>query len=320
MFTCCHKVLERVSPKHQSNKMSKHTMTSTIGLPANRQQAEQWSLVLRAVNIPAVIEFEQHSWVVKVSPVHEKRAMQEIDAFVKEERDWPPNRPAPKVQKLVLSKYQPPTILMMGAMVIFYLFTGPWSSSSEWFMNGAVSGKQILENGEWWRLVTALTLHADAVHILGNVLIGGVLVHFLCRLLGNGLAWFLILSSGILGNFLNVFVRGFSHNSVGFSTAIFGTIGILAGYQAVRKRTAAAKEILLPLAAGGGLLALLGSGGQRTDLGAHFFGLLAGIALGAALVFLPSQRILITKATLQTVLFVATLLIIQFCWWLAMAG
>lgn len=294
-------------------------MTSTVGLPVSRQQAEQWSFVLGAVNIPSIIEFEQHSWVVKVSPVHAKRALQEIAAFVEEENDWPPNRPAPKVQKLVFSKYQPPTILMMGALVAFYLFTGPWSLKSGWFVNGAVSGRQILENGEWWRLVTALTLHADVVHIFGNVLIGGVLVHLLCRLLGNGLGWFLILVSGILGNFLNVFLRGYMHNSVGFSTAIFGTIGILAGYQAVRKRTTAARDILLPLAAGGGLLALLGTGGQRTDLGAHFFGLLVGIALGAALVFLPAQRILVTRTTLQSVLFVATLLIIQLSWWLAMA-
>jgi membrane associated rhomboid family serine protease len=208
---------------------------------------------------------------------------------------------------------------MMGGLVAFYLFTGPWSLKSGWFVNGAVSGRQILENGEWWRLVTALTLHADVMHIFGNVLIGGVLVHLLCRLLGNGLGWFLILVSGILGNFLNVFLRGYMHNSVGFSTAIFGTIGILAGYQAVRKRTTAARDILLPLAAGGGLLAFLGTGGQRTDLGAHFFGLLVGIALGAALVFLPAQRILVTRTTLQSVLFVATLLIIQLSWWLAMA-
>jgi membrane associated rhomboid family serine protease len=294
-------------------------MTSTVGLPVSRQQAEQWSFVLGAVNIPSIIEFEQHSWVVKVSPVHAKRALQEIAAYVEEESDWPPNRPAPKVQKLVFSKYQPPTILMMGGLVAFYLFTGPWSLKSGWFVNGAVSGRQILENGEWWRLVTALTLHADVMHIFGNVLIGGVLVHLLCRLLGNGLGWFLILVSGILGNFLNVFLRGYMHNSVGFSTAIFGTIGILAGYQAVRKRTTAARDILLPLAAGGGLLAFLGTGGQRTDLGAHFFGLLVGIALGAALVFLPAQRILVTRTTLQSVLFVATLLIIQLSWWLAMA-
>jgi membrane associated rhomboid family serine protease len=182
---------------------------------------------------------------------------------------------------------------MMGALVILYVITGPWAEGSNWFSQGAVSGKQILEHGQWYRLVTGLTLHADVVHLVGNVIIGGVLVHFLCRLLGHGLGWFLILASGALGNFINILLHGNTHNSVGFSTAIFGTIGILSGYQAASKRSAALKEILLPLAAGAGLLAFLGTGGARTDLGAHFFGLLTGAVLGALLIFLPSQRVLI---------------------------
>ena len=293
-------------------------MTSTIGLPASRQQAEQWSLVLRAANIPSVIEFEKRSWVIKVSALHEQKALQEIAAFMEENTDWPPYRPQKKLPLPVLTKYQPPTLLMMGALVIFFIITGPWSGSSEWFTRGAVSGRQIFEHGQWYRLVTALTLHADVVHLVGNILIGGILVHFLCRLLGNGLGWFLILASGTLGNLMNIYLHGSSHNSVGFSTAIFGTIGILSGYQAVSKRSAALKEILLPLAAGAGLLAFLGAGGPRTDLGAHFFGLLAGAVLGILLVFLPSQRILINKTSLQINLFGASLAIVGLCWWFAM--
>lgn len=292
-------------------------MTSTIGLPASRNQAEQWSLVLRAANIPCVIKFEKHSWVIKVSPVHEKKALREIAAYMDENSDWPPDRPKKRVQLPVLTKYQPPTILMMGALVILYVISGPWYGGSPFFLNGAISGKQILEHGQWYRLVTALTLHADVVHLFGNILIGGVLVHFLCRLLGYGLGWFLILVSGTLGNFVNILLHGNPHNSVGFSTAIFGTIGILSGYQAASRRTEALKEILLPLAAGAGLLAILGAGGPRTDLGAHFFGLLAGAVLGGLLVFLPSQRILINRASLQANLFMATLGIVGFCWWLA---
>ena len=294
-------------------------MTSTIGLPASRQQAEQWSLVLRAADIPSAIEFEKRSWVIKVSPLHEQKALREIGAYMEENSDWPPAKPEEKVEPPVLTKYQPPTILMMGGLVIFYVITGPWSSASNWFQNGAVSGRQILAHGQWYRLVTALSLHADVVHLCGNMLIGGVLVHFLCRLLGTGLGWFLILAAGTLGNLFNILLHGSDHNSVGFSTAIFGTIGILAGYQAVSKRRAALKDILLPLAAGAGLLAFLGASGPRTDLGAHFFGLLSGAALGALLVFLPSQRILITRSSLQTSLLVASLAIVSFCWWLAMS-
>ena len=294
-------------------------MTSTIGLPASRQQAEQWSLVLRAANIPSVIEFEKHSWVIKVSPLHEHRALREIAAFMEENSDWPPYSPKKNLSLPVLTKYQPPTTLMMGALVIFYVVTGPWSDGNAWFSEGAVSGRQILEHGQWYRLVTALTLHADVVHLVGNIIIGSILVHFLCRLLGNGLGWFLILASGTLGNLMNILLHGNSHNSVGFSTAVFGTIGILSGYQAISKRSAALKEILLPLAAGAGLLAFLGAGGPRTDLGAHFFGLLAGAALGGLLVFMPSQRILISKTSLQTNLFIASLAIVGLCWWLAMS-
>ncbi|NOQ67579.1 MAG: rhomboid family intramembrane serine protease [Desulfobacterales bacterium] len=298
--------------------MTELLMTSTIGLPASRQQADQWSLVLRAADIPSVIEFEKQSWVIKVSTIHEKKALSEIAAYMEENSDWPPSRPEKSVQLPVLTKYQPPTILMMGALIILYVITGPWAADSNWFSQGAVSGKQILEHGQWYRLVTGLTLHADVVHLVGNVLTGGVLVHFLCRLLGHGLGWSLILASGIIGNFINILLHGNPHNSVGFSTAIFGTIGILSGYQAVSKKSAAFKEILLPLAAGAGLLAFLGTGGPRTDLGAHFFGLLTGAVLGALLFFLPSQRILINKTSLQTNLFIASLALVFFCWWLAM--
>jgi len=299
--------------------MTELQMTSTIGLPASRQQAEQWALVLKAVNIPSAIEFEKQSWVIKVSPLHEHRALREIGAFMEENSDWPPSRTEKKLPPPVLTKYQPPTILMMGALVVFYVITGPWSGDSAWFSRGAISGRQILEHGQWYRLVTALTLHADVVHLVGNIIIGGVLVHFLCRLFGNGLGWFLILASGTLGNLINILLHGNSHNSVGFSTAVFGSIGILSGYQAASKRTAALKEILLPLAAGAGLLAFLGASGPRTDLGAHFFGLLAGAILGLLLVFLPSQRLLINKTALQTNLFIASLAIVGFCWWVAMS-
>ncbi|MFC1844031.1 rhomboid family intramembrane serine protease [Thermodesulfobacteriota bacterium] len=297
--------------------MTELLMNSTIGITASRQQADQWSLVLRAVNIPSTVEFERHSWVIKVPMVHEKKALKEIAAYMEENSDWPLSPPKKKVQLPVLTKSQPPTILMMGALVILYVITGPWNDGSNWFSQGAVSGIQILEHGQWWRLITGLTLHADVVHLFGNVITGGILIHFLCRILGHGLGWFLIIASGTMGNFINILLHGNTHNSVGFSTAIFGTIGILSGYQAVNKRSAALKEILLPLAAGAGLLAFLGTGGARTDLGAHFFGLLAGGILGALLIFLPPQRILINKLTLQTNLFIGSLASVIFCWWLA---
>ncbi len=298
--------------------MKELQMIATVGLPASRNQAEQWALVLRAKGIPSAIDFERGSWVVKVSLLDERQALQEIAAFMEENSSWPPHQPRKKAVFPVLTKSQPPTLLTMGGLVLFYLVTGPWSGQSAWFAGGAVSGDQILQHGQWYRLVTALTLHADVVHLTGNMLIGGVLVHYLCRLLGSGLGWFLILLAGTLGNLMNILLHGTGHNSVGFSTAVFGTIGILSGYQAMSRRTGAIKEILLPLAAGAGLLAFLGAGGPRTDLGAHFFGLLAGAGLGGLLYFLPPQRLLIRNTPLQAALFSVSLVTVFVCWWLAM--
>jgi membrane associated rhomboid family serine protease len=67
---------------------------------------------------------------------------------------------------------------------------------------------------------------------------------------------------------------------VGFSTAVFAAIGLLTGMQLGRTAVRSFKALLLPLGAGAGLLAFLGSAGVRTDLGAHFFGFVCGIGCG----------------------------------------
>ena len=47
--------------------------------------------------------------------------------------------------------------------------------------------RAILDGGEWYRLATALTLHADIVHLLSNCLLGAVVIHYLLGLTGNGI-------------------------------------------------------------------------------------------------------------------------------------
>jgi hypothetical protein len=72
---------------------------------------------------------------------------------------------------------------------------------------------------------------------------------------------------------------------------VFGAIGILAGFQTVlllarrhepRRRSLRTIDLVGPIAGGLALLGSLGSGGENTDLGAHGFGFLAGLLIGAA--------------------------------------
>jgi membrane associated rhomboid family serine protease len=158
----------------------------------------------------------------------------------------------------------------------------------DWVSLGAADTAGIL-SGEWWRLITALTLHADWLHLLSNLTMGGVFVVFLCHEIGSGPAWTLILSSGAMGNLANAFLQLPDHRSVGASTAIFGTVGILAAVSVFHYRDRWRKRWPLPIAAAMALLALLGTEGENTDLGAHLFGFVFGILLGLLAEFLMER-------------------------------
>ena len=145
-----------------------------------------------------------------------------------------------------------------------------------WEQAGALDNVRLRIYGEWHRLFTALTLHADAAHLTGNVLLGGIMLPLLARLTGPGRALLLTVLGGGLGNLLTVALRREFVLSLGFSTAVFAAIGALAGYMVLHHES----KRYLPLAAGVGILAMWGMGEGNVDYLAHICGLVAGMALG----------------------------------------
>jgi membrane associated rhomboid family serine protease len=154
----------------------------------------------------------------------------------------------------------------------------------DWLAAGRAIAGAIVQ-GEWWRAVTALTLHADVGHLLANLIAGSLLGLFLAQVLGSGVTWLAIVAAGALGNGLNALFQQPSHTAIGASTAVFGAIGILAvlafSYQATLRRRGLRRWA--PIAAGVMLLAFLGIEGERIDIGAHVAGFLCGVAIGVAL-------------------------------------
>ncbi len=277
-----------------------------------REEARVWSLVLEAVAIPHRLERHGDDWRCVTPEAAADEARRQLASFAEENRNWPPPPPAADQG---WERRQPPTLPLMGSLLVFYAVTGPWREGGRWFSQGAIDRVRILADGEWWRLLTALTLHADPVHLLGNFCLGAVLMHFLCKRLGVGLGWFSVLCAGVSGNLANIMIRSGAHHAVGFSTAVFGAVGILCGLALqVRSR----RGVLLPLGGGASLLALLGVGAEQTDLGAHFWGLAAGVPLGWLLARLPDRcRRLVDTAAGQAVFLCASIVAVWGCWHLA---
>ena len=88
----------------------------------------------------------------------------------------------------------------------------------------------LLRSGEWWRAVTALTIHLELDHLLGNLAFGAFFTYFVGRYLGGGLGWLAIVMSGTLGNVMSGLLEAADHRAIGASTAVFGALGILTAH------------------------------------------------------------------------------------------
>ncbi len=247
----------------------------TIVKNGNPADIAGYALVLSAMDIDYYIAEEGHSLLVsnKVSD----RAIRQFAKYDLENLNWPPPQETVWYPPFYAPKV---TYLFFTLMGLFYWYTGEWYPENTWFTAGAINRQEIFVNNQWWRLVTALTLHADIVHLFGNCIVGSHLILLLSKITGYGLCWFLVIISGTLGNLLNILLREGQHLSVGFSTSVFATLGIFIGLRLRLLSSSSLIEFLLPLGAGAGLLVFFGAEGARTDIGAHFFGFVVGIFAG----------------------------------------
>ena len=186
----------------------------------------------------------------------------------------------------------------------------------DWLGSGRMQAGEVLD-GAWWRTVTALSLHADIGHLLGNLLMGSAVGFFAVRLLGLGLAWTTIVAAGALGNAMNAVVQGAQHNSIGASTAVFAGLGLVSVFGWTRRRHLRDwAQRTAPLIGGGLLLAYTGTGGECTDIVAHLTGFLAGAGFGYLYARIGSPASSKEPAGGRWLATVAALTV-PFCWLLA---
>lgn len=183
------------------------------------------------------------------------------------------------------------------AWVLLLIAVFYWQGEDSSLVGRAASSSiGLIDRSEWWRPFTALFLHGDLGHLVGNLVGGVVFAALVARSVGPLLGWVLILACGTLGNALTsrlTYPEPFL--SIGASTAVFAALGILSGIgiaETIRDRARLPWfRIMAPVFAGFILLGWLGGGHDtHTDVLGHVFGFSSGLAAGAALGAIDGKR------------------------------
>jgi membrane associated rhomboid family serine protease len=250
-----------------------------------KEEVETYGLVLLSSGIDHQSAKGPNGWELRVSDSADASAFDLIQAYLQENRSF---RPSPKTHA---KKYPKTFSGLWGALVILSIHVAVYSDHDAGsFAKVYGSSARDILSGEWYRCATSLLLHADYVHLVGNLAGIAVFGTAVCSVMGGGIGWAMMLASGMLGNLVNAYFYQAGHLSIGASTTVFGAVGLLSAYQFVKKIRLRGEwyKAFLPIAAGMALLAFLGAS-RQTDIMGHLFGFLSGLVLGVMYSFFVRQ-------------------------------
>ncbi|MGH8178538.1 MAG: rhomboid family intramembrane serine protease [Steroidobacter sp.] len=250
---------------------------------------EQRGFLLYAVGIPSEILRHDDAFVLVVAEESRDAALNELRRHESEARAA--RAPAPPPMK-VHGRAWSGSIGYALVMIIAAYCAGENLFSIDWRAAGALQSSTV-QTGEWHRLVTALTLHADVGHLVANLVFGVFFGYFAGQMLGPGIAWLSILVAAVLGNLLDALLMSAGSASIGASTAVFATLGLVAAHSWRQRSDSRMRwaHRWAPLIAGIALLAFTGAGGENTDVVAHVTGFLSGAVIGVLHVWKPAPKL-----------------------------
>lgn len=135
--------------------------------------------------------------------------------------------------------------------------------------------------GEWWRVFTAQTLHADAHHLASNLISGFFILSLLAYRIALPRVAGLLALLAALANTGVALTLSSDFRSLGFSTYVFATLGMLASleWRLLPPHPVGLLKRLEPLLAAF-LIAVMMGLGENSDILGHFYGLICGILGG----------------------------------------
>lgn len=264
-----------------------------------RRKSNEHGLVLQAVGIQTGLMQSEDLWIVLARQEDLERARAEIERYERENVGWPPRESYPRP----ISQGFWAALVYASLLVLLHIWRRNGEFGFEWLAAGRSDADRVA-SGEWWRAITALTLHGDVAHLFGNIVFGCTFGIILAHSIGVGLAWNAFLVTGAVGNLVNAWIQPAEHASIGASTAVFGGLGTQVAYEWMKRRELAYPTLRkwAPVIGGIALLGWLGAGGSfregattrenlrvlddalsKVDVLAHVTGFASGILLGLLL-------------------------------------
>ncbi len=182
------------------------------------------------------------------------------------------------------------TGLLVANILVFVVMllngAGLWHTSTAVPLAWGANFGPATQDGQWWRLGSAMFLHFGVIHLALNMWALWDVGRLIEQLFGRWRFLALYLGSGVIGNLLSLVVQGNSAVSGGASGAIFSLYGALLAFLLRERQQVDRGEFRWLFGAASAFIVLalvMGFMVTGIDNAAHLGGLLTGALLGIAL-------------------------------------
>jgi membrane associated rhomboid family serine protease len=253
---------------------------------ASERQAMDWSVALLSQGIESTPVHQSEGWQLLVPSEHYSHALSILEAYQRENRRW---LWRPSIRSTTLLFHW--GALGWGGLILFMEawigLAGP-AVSQAGLMNSIA-----VRHGEWWRLFTAVTLHADLAHLMGNLTTGVILLGLAMARWGAGPALLAAWFAGALGNVASMVLRSGDYIGLGASGMVMGALGLLAAASWQHRHSSQGfLELVVRGLFGAILLFILIGVNPGSDVAAHIGGFLAGVLFGVLFAMVPGRFLL----------------------------
>lgn len=264
------------------------TAQGTFIRARSRRQAMDWSLVLASQEIDCTIEdfHETNGWGLTVSEQDTDRAVASIRQYEVENRGWR-WRPVPRWPGLT---FHWGSLVWCALLALAFALTADPDSG---LRRAGVMDSVATAHGQWWRLATAVTLHADLSHLAMNLTFGLLVFGLAMARYGAGVGLLTAFCGGVAGNIASLLLYPKPFFGLGASGMIMGGLGMLAMHGlALRPQSPQTSRYFIGGVSAGVMLFVLFGLDPASDVVAHLGGFVAGLGCGAALAWLPMPWLL----------------------------